>query len=251
MIDLQRTRMDYHSEKLVGTALTISDEGSCLVDLIQDGVQKVAMSNGVSTEILVGFASTTNITPVRESVVEEILSAGATIQLKFGNITSLATDDELIGVRRLDTGEALVQAAAAPGDGQFSVAEATGVVTLHADEQATTLVVTYMRDLTAAEAVERFYEGHTNNETHLTFGQVGVIQGSSVVFTDMFDPASDYAGVTQNDTLLTAGAASAGAGDAVDGMVSIGGTGGVNFGMMVVSVPTIDIPFLGIAYTTP
>lgn len=248
MLDLKRSKWDYHEERVVGTGLTVANEGSCLVDLLEDGVAKVLESSGTSGEIFVGFSTTTNISATRESVVEEITAnATPTAQLKFGNITSLATDEEAITAVNLTEGQLLNQAANASGDNTFSMDESTGLVTLHSGEASDLIRFTYHRDLTAQEAIDAFYEGHTNNEAHLSYNQVGVIMGTSKVFTDMFDHQVDFSSIGQ-DTIRTGTAAAGGtAGEISDSTNS--SSGDANSTLMNVFTPTIDVPFLGVVYT--
>lgn len=251
MLDLKRSKWDFHEERPVGTGLTISDEGACLVDLLEDGVAKVQESSGTSGELFVGFAATTNITATKESVVEEIVAGAAgAVQLKFGNITSLATDEEAIVGFNVTDSVLLNQAANAVAGDTFVLDETTGLIEVEDGEYNDLIRFTYMRDLTAAEAVAAFYEGHTNNEAHLTYNQVGVIMGTSKVFTDQYDHQVDWAGTVVQADIRTGNAATGGSAGEVS--VVTGGhspNGDANSTMMNIFGPTIDVPFLGIAYT--
>ena len=248
MLDIKRSKWDFHEERLVGTGLTIANEGSCLVDLLQDGVAKVQESSGTAAEIFVGFSTTTNISSTRESVVEEIVTGAAgAVQLKFGNISSKATDEEHITGVNLTEGQLLNQAATAVADNTYTVVEATGAILTHTGEFNDLVRWTYFRDLTAQEAIDVFYEGHTNNEAHLTYNQVGVIMGSSKVFTDQYDHQIDWSSIIQSDIVTGDGTTGGNPGEVSD--IATSPNGDPSSTMMQVFTPTIDVPFLGVVFS--
>jgi hypothetical protein len=236
--DLKRSHFSIILEREVSPGSVITEEGVVLVAVLDPatGTEKVQASAGASDEIVAGFAVRDNADNATTSEVEEGTIPTApnalTIQLSNNNLVGTAPNTQIRVVA--STTGALTQVAGTPASGQVQVADTTGLLTFHSDEEGQDVVVTYRYNLTVAEARLKFFQRNINNEAGALFSQVGVGHGHGEVYTDQFNSTVAW----DVGTAITSGAA---------GILTQGGNGAV-LDARVISVPNVNNPLLGINF---
>lgn len=233
MIDLKRTHCDKTLTRPTAAGTTVEQEGLILCSVLEDGVEKAKIVGVVAgTEKVLGFSKTADSVPSRTSKVDSVLvpaSAPHTAQLTEANIVVTAVR----AVLKETAGALVVITSGSPASGEVLVA-ASGLLTFHADQAGKEVEVTYLFDLTMVQAKQRYGERHVNNrDLHATFGNIEVGTGFSELYTDAFDASADWASAAP----IKLGA---------NGMLTKSGAGPTLTGFVVVHVPTIANPMLGI-----
>ncbi len=228
--------------KDVALASTVAKEGSLMMSVLEDGVEKVAPCAGGAGEVPVGFSMLDNESFVDDVAVETITvpaTAPYTVTLTNGNIAGTGPASYEVRVPGVTQN-------AAVGAGQFAVTNVSGgVLTFNVAQAGTSYTVTYRFNLTAAQALQRGLTGNTadggpgqraiNNLSSAQFKQVTVMSGHGEIFTKEFDVLVDWSAAAP--TIKTA----------AGGRVTIGGAGTTLTQVRVIKVPTEADPHLGLA----
>lgn len=228
--------------KDVAAASSVAKEGSLMMSVLEDGVEKVQPCAGGAGEVPVGFSMLDNESFVDDVAVETITvpaTAPYTVTLANGSIAGTGPASYEVRVPGV-TQNAGVAA------GQFAVTNAAGgVLTFNVAEAGTSYTVTYRYNLTAAQAIVRGLTGNTadggpgqraiNNLSSAQFKQVTVMTGHGEIFTKEFDVLVDWSAAAP--TIKTA----------AGGRVTIGGGGTTLTQVRVIKVPSESDPHLGLA----
>lgn len=232
-IDLKRTFYTWSDTQSIAAGALVTEEGSGLVRVLEDGVEKVKPSAGAGGEVVVGFAIFRQKTYGTDALVDTgviPLAAPFEIQLEQNNLISSQ-------LRVVDSaGTAFTVVLVAPAAGEVQVDYASGKLTFNTADQGKTITATYRYNLTVAEAVAKFHSDTPNHPDANLFSMVGVGKGKGRVFTNYYDAAQNYGAAAPALTL--------GAG----GVITVGGAGPAIPGARVVQVPSASDPFLGIEF---
>jgi hypothetical protein len=234
MFDLKRTHMDATLKRSLAAGTIVSQEGVLVCAVIEDGVEKAAIvAAPAGTEKVIGFTKTADSQPARTSNVEEVKvpSAGSyTAQLSKTNIVS-GRVRAAIGASALT-----VITSGVPASGEVLVNLSTGALTFHADQAGAKVKFTYLYDMTIVQSKQMFGERHINNrDLHSEFGEIELGSGYGELYTDQFDASADWS---------ASGAIKLGA----NGILTKSGSG-PTLNLTVVSVPTAELPLLGVRGT--
>ncbi len=234
MIDLKRTHSDKTLSRAVATGTVVAQEGLILCAVIE-GTEEVAkvVAAPASTDKVLGFSKTADSQPSRTSKVDKVLvpaTGDLTAQLSEANIVTTMVRAVVVGA-----GALVVITTGTPASGEVLVAT-SGLLTFHADQASKEIEVTYLFDLTVMQSKQRYGERHVNNrDLHATFGNIEVGVGYSELYTDAFDANSDWASTAP----VKLGA---------NGILTKAGSG-PNVNVVVVHIPTAELPFLGVRGT--
>jgi len=229
MLDLNRCKFTNISEKYVATGQTVTAEGAALVSTLENGQEKVKLATGTAGEKFVGFSFSHNFSITQRSKVESLTVPATSPYTLTLEKTNLVPTQILVTV---STG-ALVEDAAV-GSGQYTCNDTTGLLTFHSTEAGEEVTVTYKYYPTAAEIQRDFGDENVNMKSANVFNMISVGEGPGVVYTDQFNASVDWANVT---TIYIAN----------NGVLSDSGEVALT-GARVVSVPSVDNPFLGIYF---
>lgn len=231
-VDLTKTFYGRVDAQVIATGSTVAEEGSVLVALLEDGVEKVKPS-AASAGVFAGFAVFRQQTHATRPVGEDVVvpsTAAYTVQLDHTNLIS-----GQIRVRGVVSGTDLTVVAIAPNTGEVQVNYTTGLLTFHSAQAGLAYTVLYRYNLTVAEAQSLYYQAPVNYPDPNNFMSVGVGKGKSRVFTTYYDQSIDWSGTVT----IKGGAA---------GILTSGGSGPTVPGARVVQVPTVAVPVLGIEF---
>jgi hypothetical protein len=211
------------TEMPLATGAQISDNGQALVSLKQNGRRVVQPSTGAAGEVFVGFADTqTSAVPV--------VPANA---VKVEYIESVPANGILTIAKTPVAGTIIVNHAVTKA--VIAITAATGTsVTVATTNAGAPVFVTYTYALTVTEARALVGDVQPGGFVGHTIGQVGVSQ-DGVVYTSCFDTSVDWYAAT--GVKLAAG-----------GKVTNQAGSGVAITADVVQVPTVNYPFLGLAF---
>lgn len=211
--------------RLAAAALSMAlPDGVPLVFGLENGKRVVSPSAGAAGEKFAGFSrsqtSAAPALPTQALKVENHVASGA------GNVTLDKTP--LAGQ---------VSVVNAATGAPITVVTVTGrVVALGAGAASVDVTVTYARALSTAEAVALVGNVQPGGYAGTLMGQIGVAQ-QGVEYTDAIDAGVNWAAATA--IKLDAG-----------GTLTDQSGSGVAIDAVVVQVPTVDYPFLGIQYNT-
>jgi len=226
MYNREKTYSDFPLTKDVKAATSISQEGLLLIQELVSGKEVVLPASGLGSEKIAGFSSMTFLTPSQEVIIKSFVVPA----------TSPYTID--VGQTGLVSGQAFIPGltlGVASNAGEFSFTGA-GVFTFNVAQAGTTVEIHYKRDLTVAEAKQKYFEGHINNiNASAAFKQVGLLAGKGIIYTDQYDVSKDYS----TGTLKTL----------AGGLITIGGSGtDLSALMKVIETPSIGQPYLGLEF---
>lgn len=240
--DLKRSYASLRLSRLLAAGTSIAQEGLLVCSVIEGGVEKAQLVSVVAgTEKVLGWVSTADSLPSRTSAVEEVTVPAAgtyEVTLRHNNIVAGA-------LRALDVsaGTAVGTVTACPpgayagasGADEVKVDLAAGKLKFNVAKAGKLMRITYLYDLTLVQAKQLFGERFVNNRgLHAEFGQIEVQSGIGELYTDQFDASANWAA-----------AATVNLGD--NGQLVVGGAGPA-LAAEVVSVPSVDVPMLGIRY---
>ena len=234
MYDLKLTHASLRLARKTAAGFSVSQEGKLLCSVIEDGIEKCKVVPVVSgSEKVLGFSILADAMPDRTTGVEVVTvptSGALEIDLRANLLVTARTRAVTAGGLVLTIDETF---AGAPANDSVKVDLATGRMKFHADEAGATVTVTYLRLLSASEALQLFGARHVNNQAlHAIFGELELGTGYVELHTDQFNSALDYSGAVA----LTLGD---------DGVITQGGAGPV-LNALVIAVPSSDSPRLGI-----
>jgi len=228
MLDLTRTTWGRIFEKDVLVGSTIGAEGRVVQRTLVGGLEFASESAGGGAEDIIGFSLMSTITPSEMCMVEgATIPATAAYTVQLSKTSLVATQ-----IRVYDVTGAVDLTEGNPGvAAQYSVADATGLMTFNVAQASHVLIIWYRYNPTVLEARQLWYEGQVNRDSWTDYTKVGVGCGKSIIYTTEYNPLVDY----------SAGALSCFTG----GWLSIGGGGAAITGD-VISVPTADDNYLGV-----
>lgn len=235
-IDLKRSHASLRLGRNIATGTQVEQEGVLLCGVIEDGVEKVSLvAAPAGTEQVIGFAYHASALPTVTSEVEEVIPpATGTFELDLRH-KDVATGQ--IRVVIMATNVALtidpVYAGAAAA-GTVKVDFAAGKLKFNSGVGK--CKVTYLWNLTYAEALAKFGQRSINNNgLHAMFNFIEIGCGNGELYADQYDATVDWAAAAA----LYLGA---------NGSIAGAGPGPV-LNAHVVAVPSVDQPMLGIKFT--
>lgn len=224
MIYTQLSKIHRSNEFPLADGVTMIAEGVAMVGAMTGGVFGVSPSSAATGKFM-GFAlmQTTAVPAVQTSAtrVERLTTADS-------------SGDGVVTLARTPVGKVLartVSTAVAFSDGD--TAESGNTVTLTGAGAGVVVDVTYRYALSVLESRNRYGDPKPQGFSGNTLRQVGVAQ-TGIVYTDQFDPAVDWA---------TAATINLGA----NGILTTGGSGSA-IDAVVVSLPSIEYPYLGLEF---
>jgi len=229
MYSLEKTNLDYSNERPLVMGQLVKREGQALVAVMVDGKEQLKVSTGAAGEVLVGFASATRLFVDRKMVLKSFaVPAEAPFVVDTGVTNIEDKQIKIAGLERVAT----VGAVAA---GKYHCAFLTGILTFHADDAELAFDMMAKKILTADEARALYHEGNINNTKHFELGgAIGCMSGKGEIYLDTFDFEADF-----STGVIKLGA---------DGVLTSTGSGtDVSGALRVISLPTVDFPFLGLA----
>lgn len=208
------------TEMPVQVGATVTAEGQALVSTRVNGVQGVSPSAGVAGEQFVGFATAqVSAAPFLEQVAVRVeslvVNAGGSVTTAMTPLAgTVSVFDNTLGAK----------------DASIALTGST-ISTLTPGNNVT---VTYSHALTVAQAV--FLQGNQQpgGYSGSLLGQIGVGQGGKV-FTNQIDTAANW-------NVATAVKLAAG------GMLTDQTGAGVAINAIILQIPTVDSPFLGLEF---
>lgn len=211
----------------LSTGVTLAEEGQCMV-IIDGGT--VQPSAGVANERFAGVSKLDNLSVNTWGDVEELTVpavAPLTLTLRENNLVA-----DQIRIRDLTAGADLTEGNPANA-GEYSVVDATGVITFNAAEAGHDMRIWYMYNLTAAQFQQRFGGRHINQGGHSIIDRVTLLRGPGRIRTMQYDPTAVFEGSGAQPVIVKSGAG---------GIFTVGGNGDeVGY---VISPPTAADPFL-------
>jgi hypothetical protein len=242
MYDLKRTHSSLQLEKAISlTSPAIPDEGALLVDIIEGGEQKVLLkATAAGTDVISGFAVRAYAQPAQRVLVEE-LTIPAAIGAATVTFVDLAANNLVSSrIRVLEIGGSAytpneTYAGDPAGATEVKVDIANGQLKFLASEAAKNIQVTYSYNLTVLESRQFYHQRNINNfQLNEIHDSLTIMKGHGEIYTSMFDSSQDY---SVSPTLKL--------GDG--GIITVGGAG-PDLPMKVIAVPSVDVPFLGVAF---
>jgi hypothetical protein len=226
-------KFEQSTEMLQAPGASFHSEGQVAVRVAGNTAAGVQASAGAATDVFAGFViAGTSALPFAEPTytkVETFLVPSTGVVTL--SVTPASAGD--VGVFDLTTGLAVAQPPAVVTGAQVSG--------LTAGDQ---VQITYKYDLTVVQRRALFGDIQPGGYVGDTIGQIGVVTRGTV-YTSEFNHGVDYTKAgTSASTALVAGA---------DGQVTLGtvGTNGAAIPGYIVSLPTQDVPFLGITFSAP
>lgn len=237
-IDLKLTHAQLRLGRDLAAGTIVSQEGQILCRVIEDGKEKAELVASVAgTDNVLGYSITADSLPDVTSEVENVTvpSSGALeVDLRNNNLVT-----GRIRAVVVSSGQALTideTFAGATADDAVKVSIANGIMKFHADEAGEKVDVTYLYNLTLSLAKSRFGERHINNRgLHEIFGAIELGTGLVELYTDQFDASADWASAAAVQLGDNGQLTKSGAGPALE--------------LVVVNVPNVNNPFLGVRGT--
>jgi hypothetical protein len=241
MFDLTKTHFSLTLEKQVATAQTVNPEGTLLMSVLESGEERVLLSAGAGTDVPCGFAISDNQTIATDVAVEEVVNPSAipyTIQLEHTDPVGSGATKEVRcynDTAAAEIGTQVATAGAVSAGDEFFLSP-TGLLTLHSSIAGASVTVWYRYNMTVAEAVQKYYDRSVNNTASAIFNQVGVGGGTGEIYTSEFVMSEDWSA----GTTIYSGA---------NGKVTLSAGGAdMSTQLRVIHVPSVDDPFLGLAF---
>jgi len=240
--DLTLSKFSDATEKLVlpGTTIGKNQEGCILVAVLSaaggagnfGGQEFVTVSSGSPGEVPVGFAHPDNTQRSQQVVLVETVLPTATNSVTFQAMPNIVASST-----RIYDNTASAAIPLGTGTNSYAVNTTTGVFTIDTADSGHDVTITYAYQLTVLEALYLDYQRSVNRSGTATYNQVTCLNGEGIIYTDQFYTSHDYitAGAT---TDLHLGA---------NGQFCVGGSG-TKWGR-VVAAPTLNEPYLGVAYS--
>lgn len=230
MLNLQTSYTDDSKDRklAIGVNPNSLQEGSALVSVIEDGYEKVKLSEGTEGEKIVGFAYGTWFVPSTLVMTANATLTGEvdTVQL-FPNCVAGS-----IKITGTSTFTAKTSAEAVTAAGDFFIDTATGTLTIKGAENEV-VVIAYRRNLTVTEQQTMFGSHSINGNANSLFEQVTVWKGNGEIWTDQYDTSADWSSATEAYT-------------GANGLLTSDNASGCVAGR-IIGKPTASNPFLGIA----
>lgn len=250
-IDLKRTNASWEREQALASTATIAEEGQLLIRSFNTstGNEELRESPGSTSEVLIGFSKLDTISPKTTRVYTEEAEVPSTadgdgdyeVELGHENVTSDLEANGDVAVYDV-TNSTWLSVGASISDGVFVLLGDNQTLEFHSAQAGIEIQVYARVTMSAREQQQIYQQRHINSNamSELTDnGNVGVITGIGQVFTDQYDVS---VGDWSTGTLLTG----------VNGHITTqaGGTD-ISSYVRVISVPTVDDPYLGLEFNLP
>jgi len=252
MIDLKRTSSNLDDEFDLSSTASFNEEGQIIVSGgLSDG-EEVAQrgdSDATGTTIL-GFSKLddtvgSNDTDViaNSGKVPSVADSSSKYLVDIGHLLITSDYDTDGDVRVQDvTNDTWLTLGSSVADGTFIVDDAAnGKLGFHSAQKGIKIKFWARCTMTAAEKAQKYQSRHVNRKGMDSLSKVGAVTGKGQIFTDQYDTTvsdDDWGSET-----LRLGA---------DGSVTTNGSAAdVSSAMRVIATPTVDSPFLGLAFDLP
>lgn len=225
MLQFSQGRIENTIERPLASGASIDAEGQALIAVYTAGVFGVKPSAGAAGEKFVGVSLSRPIVPGFAPVIERVVvPVGGVVPLRAAPVSSTA--------RVVDAANNAAYTIVGGAPAAATEAQVSGsTIVLQAGQAGKTVLVTYLRALTVAQAVMLQGNSDIGGPAGAYWGQVGIITRGDV-FTDQFDTTVDWTAPTD----LKLGA---------NGKFTLGG-GGVAVPGHVISAPAEGAAFLGL-----
>lgn len=239
-IDWKRTRFEVTLEERLASGASVVEEGTLLARIAESNVKKVkpAVADD-KRNMLDGFAlldTESNSTRPNIEVVTIPSSSPFTVLAAKTNLVSIA----FIRVKPA-TGDDFTNVGANPAATQYAVDIATGIFTFASADAGKSITLYYRYNLTVEEARRLYYQRSVNNEANAFLAQLSVGKGHLVLFTSMFDT-----GHQTNNWAIGNRVKSAANGILAPGSLAADALAITDVDAIVISIPTVDDPWLGV-----
>ena len=244
--DLTRSIFETKRMYPLAAGVNIAEEASLLIQTAGATSVEASVSTGAADEIplgvaLLSFIKGTTFTKYEDGVVPAV--APLTFQLARTNLVDVGAGVAEIAVYDVTSAAYLtVQAGAGPAAGVVQVNAVTGLMTFNVAEAGNTFWVRYRYTMTVVEKEALIRSSHVNRGADEQFQTTSVGVGRCRVYTTMFDSRGEWV-LLQQDGLTSSPVLGP---NGLWSTVAVTATG-TPFGR-VISLPTVDDPFLGIEY---
>jgi hypothetical protein len=244
--DLSRGIIETKRMYPLAAGTNIAEEGSLLVQVAGTSSVEAAVSAGVADEVplgmaLLSFIKGSTFTKYQEGAVPAV--APLTFQLARNNLVDVGAGVAEAAVYDV-TGAAYltVIAPGVPAAGQVAIDTATGLMTFNVAEAGIDFWVRYRYNMTVVEKEDLIRSSHVNRGADEQFESTSVAVGRCRVYTTMYDAQGEWELLTQNG----AGNSPCLGPNGLWSTIAIVAAA-TPFGR-VISLPTVDDPYLGIEY---
>lgn len=246
MFNLKRSNFSEILSKDVAIASVVRNEGTVLVRVLENGYEKVKESEGVTGEVIVGFAMTNNDDMLTEITEEDVTMSSASAGVCYAQLShlNLVGTGATVEARVLDIGlfgtDGIQVSSIGSIDSveKYNIDPATGILTCDQAQATQVLTVQYRYYLTVLEARAKFFERAVNVSAVAQLSQVAVGGGHGHIFTFEYDDSKNYEDSAEVPVILRSGP---------NGKVTVDGDGSIIPGR-VIKTPNADDMSLGIAF---
>jgi hypothetical protein len=236
MLDLNKCQLIETRVEKLSTTVSSIEEGVPMVHILENGAAAAIPCTGAANEGFIGFTIQRSQTPTNVPLVEQlVIPTGAPYTITL----SKALFGTAIGVAVINTdGSRTILGAGTPASNAPDYSISGQVITVNSAQAGKTLEISYRYAISLAEAMLKWAFNAFAPATFV-LDNIGLCDVGEI-YTDRFDPASNWAGWTLGTPVkLAAG-----------GIVSLGGSGG-NIPCYVSSVPGVNSPLLGLRVLGP
>jgi len=249
--DQTRSYFQRREEFALTTATVLVEEGQLAIRA-GTSMTEVTTSLGAALEVPAGVILLGEIDANTFTWVETFtIPAAATKTLKYSNLatspypTGGVADTSDLYVYDNTAGAAMTHINPAPGDNQFSSVGATGVLTFNALDVGHSVTVRYRWNLTTVQSREIVRQSAVGRGSENTYRKVILGRGNNCrIYTTTYTPQAVWTLNLQSGALNSPSLGAGGLWSTINHS-----TTGVAFGR-VISLPSVNDPYLGIEYTT-
>ena len=224
----------------------VAEQGSLMIQSAGTTSIEAALCTGGAGEVplgmaLLSFIRGTTFTKYQEGTVPAV--AAYTFQLARGNIVDVGAGVAEAVVYDVTSAAYLtVQAGAGPAAGFVQINAVTGLMTFNVAEAGNTFWIRYRYNMTVTERDDLIRASHVNRGADDQFESMSVAVGRCRVYTTMYDARGQWT------LLLQSGAANSPCLGANGKWSTIALVAAATAFGRVISLPTVDDPYLGIEY---
>lgn len=189
MLNMNASRIGSSQMFALPTTVASVKEGALCAGVYEDGILKAQACTGAAGELVLGFAAS-QVMDVADSPKVETVTVPASGPYTVTLAKTPLNPTTAVGVIRISAIAGPLAYNAAVGAGQFSIAGR--VVTFNAADAGKVMKITYRYALTVAEAQMLYGQGIGDGAQSVING-TGIIRSASLLFTDQYDPTSDWA----------------------------------------------------------
>ena len=183
-------------ETPIASGVEITDAGLVLVQVQENGVEKVQPSLGTSNaEVVVGFSDNTSLrSTTRVELENGVVPASGAYTVQLSKVLLVSGSLRVVNT---GTNGALTVVTSAPSAGQVQVNYTTGLLTFNVAQAGISILATFRRTLSANEIAFTVRQSAINAGGSGILGSIAVIRDAGELHTDMFDTTVDYASATK------------------------------------------------------